>query len=87
MATNALVQTRIDGAVKDEAAAVLKAMGLTVSDAVRLMLVRIARDKELPFDVRTPNATTIAAMEEGRRGGLTRFGSVDELFADLHAND
>ena len=54
MATNALVQTCIDGAVKDEAAAVLKGIGLTVSDAVRLMLVRVAREKTLPFDVRTP---------------------------------
>jgi len=41
MAANALVQTRIDGAIKDEAAVVLSAMGLTVSDAVRLMLTLI----------------------------------------------
>lgn len=87
MAANALVQTRIDGLVKDEAASVLKEMGLTISDAVRLMLVRVARDKELPFDVRTPNATTIAAMEEGRRGGLRQFNSIDDLFADLDAED
>lgn len=58
MATNALVQTRIDGTVKDEAAAILKGMGLTVSDAVRLLLVRVAREKTLPFDVRMPNAAT-----------------------------
>ena len=73
MATNALVQTRIDGAVKDEATLVLKSMGLTVSDAVRLMLVRVARDKELPFDIRTPNATTITAIKEGRAGDLRQF--------------
>ena len=87
MAANALVQTRIDDHVKAEAASVLKEMGLTISDAVRLMLVRVARDKEPPFDVRTPNATTIAAMEEGRRGGLRQFASVDELFADLNEED
>ena len=87
MVANALVQTRIDGAIKDEAASVLKEMGLTVSDAVRMMLVCVARDKELPFDVRTPNATTVAAIEEGRRGGLRKFASADELFADLDADD
>ncbi len=87
MAANALVQTRIDGAVKDEAASVLKAMGLTVSDAVRLMLVRVARDKELPFDVRTPNATTIAAIEELEAGKGRRVASVAELFAGIDEDD
>ncbi len=87
MAANALVQTRIDGAVKDEAASVLKAMGLTVSDAVRLMLVRVARDKELPFDVRTPNATTIAAIEELEAGKGRYVSSVAELFAGIDADD
>ena len=50
MAANQLVQARIDGAVKEEAAAVLAAMGLTVSDAVRLLLTKIAQEKALPFE-------------------------------------
>lgn len=87
MAANALVQTRIDGAVKDEAASVLKAMGLTVSDAVRLMLVRVARDKELPFDVRTPNAMTTEAIKELEAGKGRRVASAAELFADIDADD
>lgn len=87
MAANALVQTRIDGAVKAEAATVLAAMGLTVSDAVRLMLTRVARDKRLPFEPLVPNAETIAAMEEARRGGLPRFDSIEALLADLDADD
>lgn len=87
MATNALVQTRIDGTVKEEAAAVLAAMGLTVSDAVRLMLTRVAREKALPFEPLVPNATTIAAMKEARRGGLPRFDSVQALMDDLNADD
>lgn len=87
MAANALVQTRIDGQVKEEAAAVLAAMGLTVSDAVRLMLVRVAKEKKLPFEPLIPNETTIAAMKEARKGGLPRFNSVEELMADLHADD
>ena len=87
MAANKLVQTRIDGAIKDEAAAVLAAMGLTVSDAVRLMLTKVAREHALPFDPLIPNATTIAAMREARAGGLKSFDSVDALMADLHAED
>lgn len=87
MAANALVQTRIDGAVKDEAASVLKAMGLTVSDAVRLMLVRVARDKELPFDVRTPNAMTAEAIKELEAGKGRRVACAAELFADIDADD
>ena len=76
MAANQLVQARIDGAVKEEAAAVLAAMGLTVSDAVRLLLTKVAQEKALPFAPLVPNAVTIEAMKEARRGGLPRFGSV-----------
>ncbi len=87
MAANQLVQARIDGAVKEEAASVLAAMGLTVSDAVRLMLTRVAREHALPFDPLIPNAKTIKAMKEARKGGLPRFDSVQALMADLHADD
>lgn len=87
MATNALVQTRIDGAVKEEAAAVLREMGLTVSDAVRMMLMRVAREKALPFDVRTPNAATREAIGELEAGKGARFDGVDALMADLRASD
>ena len=87
MAANALVQTRIDGTVKDEAAAVLAAMGLTVSDAVRLMLTRVAREKALPFEPLVPNAVTIEAMKEARRVELPRFDSVQSLMDDLNADD
>ena len=87
MAANQLVQARIDGAIKEEAATVLAAMGLTVSDAVRLMLTRVAREHALPFDPLIPNATTIAAMRETRAGGLKSFGSVDALMTDLHEED
>ena len=87
MAANALVQTRIDGKVKDEAAAVLAAMGLTVSDAVRLMLTRVAHDKALPFEPLIPTAETVAAMREARAGNLRSYESVDKLMADLNADD
>ena len=87
MAANALVQTRINGAVKAEASAVLATMGLTVSDAVRLLLTRIAHDKALPFEPLRPNAETIAAMQEARAGGLEKFASFEDLLADLNTED
>ena len=87
MAANRLVQVRIDGAVKEEAAAVLAAMGLTVSDAVRLLLTRIAQEKALPFEPLIPNPETIEAMKEARKGGLPRFDSVQALMDDLHEDD
>ena len=87
MVANALVQTRIDSRVKEDAAAVLAAMGLTVSDAVRMMLTRVAHDRALPFDPLVPNLETIAAMKEARAGGMPRFNSVEHLMADLSADD
>ncbi|OCQ52115.1 Antitoxin DinJ [Photorhabdus australis subsp. thailandensis] len=87
MATNQLVQTRINGEIKAEAAAVLAAMGLTVSDAVRMMLTRVAREKMLPFEPLIPNETTIAAMKEARNGCGKSFSTVKDLMADLNADD
>ena len=82
-----VVRARIDATIKDEAAAVLAAMGLTVSDAFRLLLVRIAQEKALPFEPLVPNAETIEAMKAARRGDLVTVGSVDQLFTDLPADD
>lgn len=59
-------------------------MGLTISEAIRLLLVRVAAEKALPFDVRTPNAKTRAAILAADRGELTPFDSVDDLIADLN---
>jgi DNA-damage-inducible protein J len=87
MPANQLVQARIDGAIKEEAAAVLAAMGLTVSDAVRLLLIRVAREKALPFAPLVPNTSTIEAMKEARKGGLPQFDGVDALMDELHAQD
>jgi DNA-damage-inducible protein J len=87
MAENSVVRARIDERIKDEAATVLAAMGLTVSDAFRLMMVRIARDKALPFEPLVPNAETIEAMKAARRGELVTVGSTDELLASLNADD
>ena len=82
-----LVQARIDGAVKNEATAVLAGMGLTVSDAIRLPLTRVAHEKALPFAPLIPGDATIEAMKEARKGSLPRFSGVPALFNDLHADD
>ncbi len=84
---NKLVQARIDRAVTEEAAAVLAAMGLTVSGALRLLLTKVAHEKALPFAPLVPNAETIEAMREARRGNLPQFASVEDLLDDLHADD
>ncbi len=87
MTENAVVRARIDRRIKNEAAAVLGAMGLTVSDAFRLMMVRIAKEKALPFEPLVPNAETIEAMKAARRGELVNAGAPDELVARLNEDD
>jgi DNA-damage-inducible protein J len=87
MAANALVTTRINDVIKQEASDVLATMGLTVSDAVRLMLTKIAKEKSLPFDLWQPNAETITAMQEARQGKLESFDTIDGLMASLNAKD
>ena len=87
MSENSVVRARINEDVKNEASAVLGAMGLTVSDAFRMMMVRIAKEKALPFEPLIPNDETIEAIKAARRGELTTVGSVEELFASLNADD
>lgn len=87
MAESAVVRARIDERTKNEAAAVLAAMGLTVSDAFRLLMVRVAKEKALPFEPLSPNPKTIRAMKEARRAKLKAFARVEDLMADLNAKD
>jgi len=87
MPANAVVRARIDEHIKEEATAVLASMGLTVSDAFRMMLTRVAREKALPFEPLVPNAETIEAMKEARSGKLASFDNLDALRADLNSKD
>jgi DNA-damage-inducible protein J len=87
MTANTVVRARIDEETKNEAAAVLATIGLTVSDAFRLMMVRIAKEKALPFDPFVPNEETISAMKDARSGKLTTVGPVEGLLDDLNADD
>ena len=87
MPANAVVRARIDKHVKEEAEAVLASIGLTVSDAFRMMIMRIVTEKALPFDPLVPNAETIAAMKAARREEMITVGPVDDLLASLNAED
>jgi DNA-damage-inducible protein J len=87
MASDTVVRARIDGRVKEMAAKVLADMGLSISDAVRPLLVRVAAEKALPFEIKAPNAETRAAMAELERGAGASFDSVANLMAELNAED
>ncbi len=83
---NSVVRARIDEATKSEAAAVLATMGLSLSEAVRLLLKRVAAEKALPFEVLVPNAETVEAMKAARRGDLVTAGPPASLLARLNAD-
>ncbi len=83
MATNTVVRARIDSETKARATEALNAMGLSVSDAIRLLLLRVADEKRLPFAVQVPNAATLEAIEELDEGSGERFDTAEELFRDL----
>ena len=84
MATDTTVRARIDERTKKQAARVLRDLGLSMSDAVRLMLVRVAAEKALPFDVKVPNATTARALRKADKGkDLVRSKNAADLFGKL----
>lgn len=83
MATTTMVHVRVDESIKIQATETLAAMGLTVSDAVRVFLTRVVADQQLPFALHAPNAATRAAMREARTIGKSRFSSADALIHDL----
>jgi DNA-damage-inducible protein J len=81
------VRARIDAKTKAKAVAALAAMGLSVSDAIRLLMLRVADEQRLPFEVKVPNAETRRAMAELEAGKGKSFESVEALTADLNAED
>ena len=82
MSQDAVIRARVNGEVKEKAAAVLASMGLTISDMMRMTLIKVAQEKALPFDP-SPNEETIAAMRELDDGKGKRFSSADDLFSEL----
>lgn len=85
MNSDTVVRARIDSDTKTRATEALQAMGLSVSDAIRLLLLRVADEKRLPFDVKVPNAETIKAVKELEQGKGRRFDSAEALFRDIRA--
>lgn len=83
MASDTVVRARIDSGTKRDATEALEAMGLSVSDAIRLLLIRVAEERRLPFEIKVPNAKSIEAMEELDQGKGKSFDTVDELFDEL----
>jgi DNA-damage-inducible protein J len=77
-----MVHIRVDEKVKKKAAKTLAAMGMSVSDAVRILLVRVAAESALPFDVKVPNPITVKALRAANRREGKRYESVDALFED-----
>ena len=84
MAADTVVRARIDPETKDQAAAALAAMGLSISDYIRMALVRVARDKAVPFPVKVPNALTAETLRKSERGeDVHTAKNADDLFEDL----
>lgn len=86
MPSSSMLHVRVDDEVKAQATEALAAMGLTVSDAVRILLKRVVNDQAFPLELKVPNAQTRAAMEEARatmRARSARFASADDLLDDL----
>ena len=78
-----MVHVRVDEKTKQRAAKTLASMGISVSDAVRMLLVRVAAEKALPFELRVPNATTVKAMRAADKGKGKHLTSAGALFKDL----
>ncbi len=87
IAADTYVRARIDAATKERATAVLESMGLSVSDAIRLLMLRVVDERRLPFDIKAPKRATTHALRELESGKAKRFASTAELMADLNADD
>lgn len=81
--SSTMVHIRVDEKIKEQAAETLAAMGMSVSDAVRMLLVRVAAERALPFDVKVPNATTVRVMKAAKQGKGKRFRTAEALLKDL----
>ena len=84
MAATAIVQARLEPEVKEEATRILAAIGMTPTEAVRLLFTRVVAEKRFPMELLVPNAATVAAIHEQN---LPAFATIDELMADLNADD
>jgi len=84
MVSNTVVRARIDERIKEEATAVLATIGLTASDAFRMLMTRIAHEKALPFELLVPNLEKIEAMQAARNDDVTHVDNVKDLLDELN---
>jgi DNA-damage-inducible protein J len=82
--TRTMVHVRVDEKTKAKATKALAAMGISVSDAVRILLMRVAAEQALPFEVKVPNKMTVKAMQDADKGKGKKFHSVASLFKELN---
>ena len=87
MTADTFVRARIDSDTKERASVALRAMGLTVSDVLRIVLRRVADEQAFPLELKAPNATTRKAIAELEAGQGKQFATIDDLMADLNADD
>ena len=87
MAIDTYVRARIDTDTKERAADALEAMGLSISDAIRLLMLRIADERRLPFEIKVPSKSSRQALAEIAAGKIKTFATVDDLMADLNADN
>jgi DNA-damage-inducible protein J len=86
MAHSSMLHVRVDDDIKSQASEALASMGLSVSDAVRILLKRVVNDQAFPLELKVPNAQTRLAIEEARamtKALAARFDSADALIDDL----
>ena len=87
MKADAIVRARVSQETKLEAAAIFEAAGMTTSDAIRMMLIRVVEDRELPFELVRPNAKTVGAIKAARAGNVTKAKNSKQLLEKLNARD
>ena len=87
MPAEALIEAHVDENVRRQAQEIYLAAGVTIEDMVRRMLLKTVEDNATPMDFFRPNAETLAAIEAARRGEFAGEGSIDDLFAELDADD
>lgn len=86
MAKTAMITTRVEPALKTDAEKVLKALGISTTEAINLFLSQVRLRKGLPFDVKIPNKTTLKAMKDAEEGrNLSSYDSVDDFFEKMQA--
>ena len=85
--TDTYVRARIDTVTKERASEALEAMGLSISDAIRLLMLRVAEEHRLPFEVKIPNSRTRKAITELESGKAKQFKNIDALMEDLNEDN